>query len=493
MIHVSRSSASASRSRRLRPASLPRLSGVAGSIGFCLALLAAGPALAQASMPVPSHVVQRGDTIQSISKRLGIAASQWEQVALYNKLPDGGKLPPVGTTVRLPLQLLNFTPARAHVITTVGHVQVGGQSIQAGVRLGENARIQTLANSSAMLELSDGSRVQLMPHSVADIVENRHYPVRNDSGQTVNWFASKLRLAQGALEAAVQKVSPRAKPLEVETATSMIGVRGTRFRVASADPYVRADRAEVLEGIINNENTWKDTEILVHAGEGVVVDPNQGIMQAIPLLPAPDLAAQQAPLFMPDATWTFPEQPEARAYRVIVSRDAQHVTTQRSELLAGPAMDMNVLGEGLWYLRVRAVDAHGLEGRDAFTRLQVIAAPSLLDQASVYQEGPDFQPVLRWSRVLFKQPQEQQIREVPSQVSAQLFHDAALRSPVGELIQGQTHEAVLPRIGAGTYYLRVTASHPQLPETEQQTYVLRWAGDTRIQGYHTLLDYLPRG
>ena len=462
-------------------------------LGLCLGLLplaasAAGPeAAANSRFQQPSHVVRSGDSIQSISKAISVPARQWEQVAIYNKLPDTRRTPPVGTTIRAPLQLLPHIPATAHVVKTIGEVQVGGQPIHAGVRLGEQASIRTSANSSAVLQLEDGSRVQLMPNSVAQIVENRHYPARDDSGKVVNWFASKLRLAQGALEAAVQKISPRAKPLEVETTTSMIGVRGTRFRVASADQYVHADRAEVLEGAVNNENTWKDTAILLQAGQGVVVDPNQGAMQAHTLLPAPALQPVQEPLTLPNGVWTFPAQPDASAYRVIVSADAQYDTIYRSELLSGPAMDMSALGEGLWYLRVRSMDRHGLEGLDADTQLRVNAAPNLLEKASVYQ-GNDFRPVLRWSRVLLKKPLSGQQQ---ADISVQVFRDAALRQPVGAAVQGR-QDLLLPLLAAGTYYLQITASHAQMPAPEQQTYVLNWAGNTRQIGYHALLDYLPR-
>ena len=473
---------------------LPRLRATASGIGLCLALLTTGIAQAQAtrptaSMQVPSHVVQRGDTIQGISKKLGIPASQWEQVALYNKLPQTQHVPGVGTRIHAPLHLLPHSLANAQHVKTVGDVRVDGQPAHAGVRLGENARIQPQPGSSAVLQLDDGSRVQIMPNSVAQIVENRHYPARDDSGQVVNWFASKLRLAQGALEAAVNKISPRAKPLEVETTTSMIGVRGTRFRVASADQYVRADRAEVLEGTVNNENTWKDSDILLHAGEGAVVDPNLEAMQAVKLLPAPMLQPVQDAITLPEAVWTFPTQADAKAYRIIVSGDPDYDTIYSSALLAGPAMDMRPFGEGQWYLRVRSVDGQGLEGLDADTQLQVKAAPNLLELASVYQAN-DFRPVLLWKRTLLKKPLP---NETQPRVEVQVFHDASLTSPVSQMLTQDNHkEIVLPQLAAGTYYLRVTASHVQLHEPELQTYVLHWPGNTRHTGYHVLLDYLPR-
>ena len=354
-------------------------------LGLCLGLLS--PLIhAQRAEPIhhevppPSYTVQSGDTLASISQAMGVPVQEWAKVASYNRLSRNLQVPAPGTVLRVPLQLLPHKPATALLIQTVGEVRVNGRIVEAGIRLRESTRIQTRNDSSAVIELDDGSRIQIMPRTVADIVENRHHPAPDAaSGRVVNWFTSKLRLVQGALDSSIDLIAPRAKPLEVETADSLIGVRGTQFRVTSAQ--AQPDRIEVLRGAVSHTDRKSRTEIALQAGEGLVMDAAQPeARQVSRLLPAPQLGSQTTTLSLPHAIWSFPAQADAHAYRVIVSRDPGFETVVSSELLQLPHKDMGSLGDGLWHVRVRSVDRHGLEGFDADTSLLVQAAPLSLSR-----------------------------------------------------------------------------------------------------------------
>ena len=391
--------------------------------------------------------------------------------------------------LQTPLTQLRFRTAQAHLTHTVGDVKVNGQAVHAGVRLEESARISTGEDSSAVLVLADGSQVKLMPRTVAELTVNRYYlaPERPSGGRMMDWFAAKMRLAQGALEAAVNKVAPRAKPLEVETTTSLIGVRGTRFRVAAADPTARQDRAEVLQGVVNNENTWKRSAILLRQGQGAAVDPNHAEMAAVPLLPPAALGTPVNTLMQPGAVWTFPPIPDARAYRVIASSDAQFESVHLSEKLAGNAVSLDGLTPGIWHIRVRGVDAYGLEGQDADTQVVVRAPDSLLLNPSLYVQPAGL--TLRWSAVNFRQVRPSPA--APSTVAVSVFSDAALTQSVGIDSSGQHGELKLPALGPGTYYLQVTARNSALAQPEQQTYRVLLPANMGSLAYHVLLEQVP--
>lgn len=403
--------------------------------------------------------------------------------------PPAPPLAAQGATLTTPLTQLRFRSTEVHLTHTVGDVKVNGQSVNAGVRLQENARISTGEDSSAVLVLADGSQVKLMPRTIADVTLSRYYiaPDRSNGGRMVNWFAAKMRLAQGALEAAVNKVAPRAKPLEVETTTSLIGVRGTRFRVAAADPTARQDRAEVLQGVVNNENTWKGSAILLEQGQGAAVDPNQAEMAAVKLLPAVRFAGTTDTLMQPNAIWTFPTVPDARSYRVIASGNAQFETVHLSEKLAGNAVNLNGLTPGTWYLRVRGVDANGLEGLDADTRVVLHAPESLLLHPSLYAQSSGL--TLRWSGVYFQQAK--QSPKAPSAVTATVFADPGLTRSAGAAEARGTGELVLPAVGPGTYYLRVSARNSELAQPEHQTYRILIPANVGSLPYHVLLERVP--
>lgn len=72
--------------------------------------------------------------------------------------PPAPPLAAQGATLTTPLTQLRFRSTEVHLTHTVGDVKVNGQSVNAGVRLQENARISTGEDSSAVLVLADGSQ-----------------------------------------------------------------------------------------------------------------------------------------------------------------------------------------------------------------------------------------------------------------------------------------------------------------------------------------------
>lgn len=456
-------------------------------------VMMAGTSAMAAPLPVatgvagPQYVVRKGDSKEAILRAMGLQGTRWQAVAEANGLVAMAAAPAAGTVLRTPLTQLHYRISPAHLTQTVGEVKVNGQTVHAGARVEENARISTGANSSAVLVLEDGSQIRLMPLTVAEITMNRYYqaPDSKAGGSVVNWFASKMRLAQGALEAAVTKVTPRAKPLEVETTTSLIGVRGTRFRVAAADATARQDRAEVLQGAVNNANTWKSTSIVLEMGQGAAVDPNRGEMEAVALLPALRLPEKTEVLLQPNAVWTFPPLEQAKAYRVIAASDAGFETVYLSEKLASNAVSLDGLAPGIWHLRVRGVDGRGLEGLDADTRVELRAPESLLLNPSLFMQPGGL--VLRWSDVNFSQ--RRNVSTQPSTVTANLYEDAALTKQAGSVSSDTgKRQLQLPLVKLGTYYLRVSASNPALPQAEQQTYRFVVPSNIGSMSYHLLLE-----
>lgn len=169
--------------------------------------------------------------------------------------------------------------------------------------------------------------------------------------------------------------------------TSLIGVRGTQFRVAAAhDRFVPFDRAEVLEGSVSSINTWKNSEIALNGGQGAVVDPNKTEMQAIPLLPPPTVPEKGQILRRPNAYWSISPAPGAVAYRVIAASDPTFNDIRFSEKNTLPQADLDRLENGVWHLRARAVDAQELEGLDATSAIELRQPAWLLRNPSVRKQ-----------------------------------------------------------------------------------------------------------
>lgn len=340
-----------------------------------LLLVAGSPAWSQApaSAPEPSipYTVKASDKLIVLSKELLVRPGDWNEVAKFNRMKDPNFIKP-GQTLNIPLRLMKHTPAAGRLVSAEGSVQLAGAPAVAGAAVPEGARLQTGANSSAVVELADGSRVKVLPNSLAEVVAQRHYAMRDAaaSGST-NWFSGLIRLAQGTLDMLAAKNVKRAGPLHVETPTSLVGVRGTEFRVAYEDPATRLSRAEVIEGLVRADNPAQQSGADLPAGTGAVVDPAKKEVAAVKLLAAPDMASVPGEVFKPQGAWTLPSVPGAAALRVQVASDAGFDRIVRDLKVAGTSVDLGALPTGSWFARVRGVDPQGIEGFDSVKALAV--------------------------------------------------------------------------------------------------------------------------
>ena len=246
-----------------------------------------------------------------------------------------------------------------------------------GAAVKEGSQFKTGANSSAIIELGDGSRIKLLPNTLAEVVSNRDYAMRDASaGGTTNWFSGLMRLSEGALEAFASKTTKRASPLKIETPTSVVGVRGTQFRVAFDDPQSKAARTEVLEGLVRADNPAQAAGADLPMGTGAVVKPQDKDIKVVNLLPAPDAAGIAAELTQPEANMMLPPLAGAANYRVVIARDAQFDNIVRElKVPVGASANLSGLTNGNWYAMVRGIDGIGLEGFNTVKLISLQDAP----------------------------------------------------------------------------------------------------------------------
>ena len=334
--------------------------------------LLAGSSLALAQTePTLTYTVRPTDKLIRFSRDMLVRPQAWPEVARLNQLRNPNLIFP-GQQLRIPLRLLKPQAATAKVLSVEGDVKVGEQPAAGGTALAEGGKVQTGANSSAVIELGDGSRVKLLPNTLLEVASNRTYAMRDASASgSTTWFSGLIRLAQGAVETVAAKIANRATPLQIETPTSLVGVRGTEFRVAYDDPATRSARAEVMEGLVRADNTVQASGADLPGGTGAVIDPTKKTVEAVRLLPAPDVSALPAEVFRPEASWPMPSLAVATAYRVQIASDAQFDRIARDIKVAGATVDLSSLALGNWFARVRGIDNIGLEGLDATRPLSI--------------------------------------------------------------------------------------------------------------------------
>ena len=142
-------------------------------------------------------VVERGEQVGTIAQRYLIepANAHWLEVAKLNGLKSANKIYP-GMILQLPVRLLAAQKAPAKWLTVTGNVQVYQKNdivskAIAGAGLVEGERVVVGANSSAVLELPDGSQIKMQGGSEFVMDESRYYVGRAKPNNPDNLSGTK--------------------------------------------------------------------------------------------------------------------------------------------------------------------------------------------------------------------------------------------------------------------------------------------------------------
>jgi len=383
----------------MRNLSKLRWGGMAAAIVAALALGWVPAAVAQGTAPLRSpggpegddeHLVRAGETLNGIAARLlheGETRRVQRALAQHNRLADADRLQP-GQTLRLPRAWLKSRPSTLEVTSVQGEVRSGGQPLAAGARLAAGADLRSGADGYVTLKLADGSTLQLLPATEARIERAQGSPA---SGTT----DTALQLERGRAEAKIQRPAKAASRFEIRTPVATTAVRGTEFRVAVGEAHDRST-SEVLEGEVGVRDAGGRSGVGVPAGFGTRVLAGEVPLPPRALLPGPFLWTGVRLVARTPANLEFSPQGGARSYRVLLAAKPDMTAVLTEQVVDAPAARLGVLADGDYFLRVRAIDDIGLEGRDTVARLRVRAqaeAPrpsSPPDRSRIYGDSAEF-------------------------------------------------------------------------------------------------------
>ena len=422
--------------------------------------------------PSLAYTVKPSDKLIRLSREMLVSTQAWNEVAKYNGLKNPDMILP-GQKLDIPLRYLKSQAASGKVISAEGDASIGGQPMQPGASIGDGSQIKTGVNSSAVIELGDGSRIKLLPNSLAEVVTNRNYAMRDASASgSTTWFSGLMRLSAGALEALASKNTLRATPLQIETPTSLVGVRGTEFRVAFDDPARLGARTEVIEGKVRADNPAQQSGADLPMGTGAVVKPTEKEVKVVNLLSAPDLAAIPAEVRKPLGSWPMPALAGASGYRVQVSSDERFEKIVRDLKVTTASVDLASLASGNWFARVRGIDAVGLEG---FNSVKLIAVRDALPTEWRVSYSSitvvDGKTSLNWVGQQFNgQPL------IASGYSAVVARDQAMSQTVLKA-EGNAPRLELGELKPGVYYLRLRSTLAQGGTLDSEIYRLEITGN----------------
>ncbi len=411
-----------------------------------------------------SYTVRANDTLHGLSQTLLKQPSQWGEVARLNGMKNPNLIYP-GQVIDIPRSLLNPNSQSrielpGKVVSVSGDVKLGGQAMIAGAAVPEGAKLQTGVNSSAVIQLGDGSRVQLMPRTIAEVTTQHAYALRDPSSSASStWFSGAIRLVEGVLDILAEKRANRIGPLEVTTPTSLVGVRGTQFRVAYEDPASGVARTEVIEGKVRSDISAQKTGADVSGGFGAAVKPTDREVKVVALLPAlaqPQLPAQVVRTDGNQAAWTVGTISGAAGYRAQFATDEQFAQIRGEFKSATPALNVSELPDGNYYARVRGVDPAGIEGFDAVRSVQIQPMPLKL----VWPGEINFGAYIRYTADGALLKAYDRSIDKPTQLMVQIARDAAFTQSLQTVQLAADSTALLPSLAPGQrHFVRFVGSN----------------------------------
>ncbi|MBD9479737.1 FecR domain-containing protein [Pseudoxanthomonas sp. PXM02] len=333
--------------------------------GLLLLLLASWSVQAQEWV----YRVRPGDTLWDVTGAYLKPSIPWQRLQEHNRIANPYQLPP-GSTLRIPLQWLDRQPATAKVIALQGdataRMATGRDApVTPGMSLASGARLRTSPDASLSLQFADGSRLLLLGDSELLLDRLTRFG-RSGMADT------RLRLQRGRIGNDVRRLHGPAANFIVDTPTASSAVRGTKFRVEAGEAH---SQTEVLEGRVA-VNAPRQRGALLRPGFGAVVAEGQSVVAPVRLLPAPDLS-RIAPLSQsarPDLAW--PAVEGAQQYRIQVSGQRAFDSLRVDVESDTPHYTLPALEAGQYFIRVRAIAASGLEGRDAVAELRIDDQPA---------------------------------------------------------------------------------------------------------------------
>lgn len=337
--------------------------------------------------------VRPHDNIWTLASRYLKPDVPWQKLQAYNKVADPYHLPP-GSRLRIPIAWLRVQPAKATVMAVNGNAQAHlpdqatAVPVEPGMKLGYGARIDTAAHASLTLEFADGSRLLMQDDSELTLDRMSAY------GST-GMADTRLRLQHGRIANAVTPMPGNTAHFTVQTPGAISSVRGTHFRVAADDGH---SQTEVLKGRVDVVGQRHHVQVAHGSGVAVMDGQRPGHVQRLLSAPALDCPARPITRIAHSLNWTA--LPDAVHYRVQIAPDTRFETLLFNRVTgAQPHASLPDLPNGDYALRVRGVDANGLEGIDATCTLHTAMHPQppLVQEPQAGGKARDERPRFRWS------------------------------------------------------------------------------------------------
>lgn len=314
------------------------------------------------------YKVQPGDSIWSISQDLLTNWREWQKVARFNNLQENDNIRPA-SFIRIPKSLVAERAATISIIKMSGAatIVVNGETkpLAADTVIETGAVIHTKESSSLLIEFEDKTQILLLENT------ELHVHTASMLGENNSVVNIRVEITHGEVEVNANPVKSANSYFLIHTPAAHATTRGTRYRIR-ADGDAMA--AEVIEGDISVGNTQGLTG--VRAGFGTVAYRGKVPQKPRKLLAKPVLASFEEAIRMLPSNIMWEPIAGAVQYRVQLSPASDFSTIVYDRVISQAKIALPItLKNSTYFMRVKGIDASGLQGKEAVALLVIDVRP----------------------------------------------------------------------------------------------------------------------
>ena len=317
-------------------------------------LFGGGSAPAERAEAPLSYRVRPGDTLIALSTKYLSKKEDYQRVQQLNQVKDPYRLP-IGSTLRIPMDLLRIEPVDGVISSFRGNVTVNGQAAAIGMKVRQDMKVETGADAFVTIRLPDGSAISLPSQSRIHVQRLRRILLTGG-------LERRFRLEAGRSQSSVKPFRDPGSSFQVTTPLSVSAVRGTDFRVA-VDPGGERALTEVVGGTVGVQAEADKTETAVPKAFGIVSTPS-GSEPPVALLPPPQLLTIGRE--GEDGVLISVKPVEgAKRYRIQLATDLEFQQVFKEAVTDTDTVSFTGLGSVPFFVRLTAIAASGMEGLPA--------------------------------------------------------------------------------------------------------------------------------
>jgi hypothetical protein len=306
------------------------------------------------------YKIKAGDTFSKFARKYLVQPLDVAAIKKANRLHNLDQLT-IGEDLNIPRHLVKQSPSKATVMSlscaTPIRLSNSAKLLIVGSALYEGAIIEIPPECHTSLLLEDGSIARLPSGTALKISTLRKNQLE---------AAPEVRfdLTKGRIELDVHKGREKTTPFEVRTPLSVMGVRGTEFRVGYS-PDEQSGQVEVLGGIVQTRGNRDSAAKPITKGLGVPIDANGKSLAVENLLDAPLFkSVVTTEGSQPSYVIQLSAVPLAMYYIANSSSTANLTGNRMSQHLMAPELFVSKLTKQASFYQLTSVSQTGLVGTE---------------------------------------------------------------------------------------------------------------------------------